>query len=276
MKKQFVFLILFGLLLNISCKKDKKEEADLEGSCQDFDLTFFSIKDDRELGAQVEAEILASPAQYPVLDSASNVSLYGHLYRIRDKILNSGKVKHKDNFSWKLYVIDDDTTLNAFCTPGGYIFVYTGLIRYLNSEDALAGVLGHEIAHADRRHSTKSMTRQYGINTLISIVAGNNQSSVATIASNIASLGYSRCHEGEADDYSVLYLSGTNYICSGGAKFFEQIEEDGGSSVPEFLSTHPDPGNRIGNYYAEAEKLSCNTTIPAIDADYQGLLNSLP
>jgi predicted Zn-dependent protease len=275
MKKQLVYLIVLGLLLTFSCKKDK-EEGDIEGGCQEFDLSLFSINDDKELGAQVEAEILANPTQYPVIDSASNVTLYGHLYRIRDKILNSGHVERKDDFKWKLYVIDDDTTLNAFCTPGGYIFVYTGLIRYLNSEDALAGVLGHEIAHADRRHSTKSMTRQYGINTLISIVAGNNENMIATLANNISSLSYSRCHEGEADDYSVLYLSGTNYICSGGAEFFEKIEEDGGSEVPEFLSTHPDPGNRIANYYAEAEKLSCNTTTPAIDANYQGLLNSLP
>ena len=53
--------------------------------------------------------------------------------------------------------------LNAFCTPGGYIYVYTGLIKYLDNEAQLAGVLGHEIAHADLRHVTDQLTEQYGV-----------------------------------------------------------------------------------------------------------------
>ena len=62
------------------------------------------------------------------------------------------------DFDWELKIIHDDETLNAFCAPGGYIYVYTGLIKFLAHEDNLAGVIGHEIAHADLRHSTQQLT----------------------------------------------------------------------------------------------------------------------
>jgi len=71
--------------------------------------------------------------------------------------------KHKDDFAWQVKIIDDPETLNAFATPGGYIYVYTGLIKFLDTEDQLAGVMGHEIAHADLRHSTRQMTSSYGV-----------------------------------------------------------------------------------------------------------------
>ena len=66
-----------------------------------------------------------------------------------------------------LRIIHDDSTLNAFCTPGGYIYIYTGILKFLDSEDEFAGVLGHEIAHADLRHSTRQMTKQYGVQILL-------------------------------------------------------------------------------------------------------------
>ena len=69
-------------------------------------------------------------------------------------------------------LIDDDKTLNAFCTPGGFIYVYTGLIKFLDSEDQLAGVMGHEIAHAALRHSTRQMTKVYGVQTLLQVATG--------------------------------------------------------------------------------------------------------
>ncbi len=132
-------------------------------------INLFSLEDDRRLGAQVNQEILSNPGQYPVLPEAGNAEAYRYIRGITQKILNSGKVEHRDEFAWEVRIIKDDNTLNAFCTPGGYIYVYTGLIKYLDSEEQLAGVMGHEIAHADRRHSTKQMTQTYGVQGLAAI-----------------------------------------------------------------------------------------------------------
>jgi predicted Zn-dependent protease len=57
---------------------------------------------------------------------------------------------HSKDFSWRIRIIANDSVLNAFCTPGGYIYFYTGILKYLESEDQLAGVMGHEMAHAEK------------------------------------------------------------------------------------------------------------------------------
>ncbi|MBK6640601.1 MAG: M48 family metalloprotease [Bacteroidetes bacterium] len=130
-------------------------------SCQsrDGDFTIFSPEEDLTLGSQMAAAIDADPENYPILAPAKHPKLYKHLEGIRDKILASDDLFHRNDFSWQLRVIDNDTIYNAFCTPGGFIYVYTGLIRYVESEDELAGILGHEIAHGDLRHGTDQMTK---------------------------------------------------------------------------------------------------------------------
>ncbi len=238
------------------------------------DLNLFTIDQDKELGQQVAQEIANNPQEYPVLDSMSNQKVYKYLYDMRDKILASGKVEHKDDFVWQLRIINDSETKNAFCTPGGYIYVYTGLMKYLDSEEQLAGVLAHEIGHADLRHSTRQMTKLYGVQTLIGILAGDREM-VKQVTTSIVGLKFSRNHETEADKASVTYLCPTDYDAAGGAKFFEKIQNDGGAGVPEFLSTHPSPENRIEFFYTHKTQLGCTGT-ETYEARYRQMVNLLP
>ncbi len=254
-------LVLFTLFLFNSCKKSGG-------------VNIFSLEDDKKLGLQVSQQIESDPGQYPVLSESTYPESYTYIKALRDRILNSGQLQHKDDFVWQVKIIKDDNTLNAFCTPGGYIYVYTGLIKYLDTEDQLAGVMGHEIAHADRRHSTAAMTTEYGITTMFEIVLGKNQGALSTLAANLLQLKYSRNHETDADEQSVLYLSGTPYQCNGAAGFFEKIESSGGSNGPEFLSTHPNPDNRIENINAKSTALGCSTTPSGFN--YTDFKNSLP
>jgi beta-barrel assembly-enhancing protease len=243
----------------------------------DRSFNIFTISDEKTLGLQVSNEIASDPATYPLLSETQYPQAYTYLRNLRDKILAGGKVFYKNEFAWELYIIEDDNTLNAFCTPGGYIYVYTGLIKYLDSEDELAGVLGHEMAHADRRHSTDQLTRVYGIGTLISIVLGNNQNQLTDIAQNLLTLGFSRSDETEADKYSVIYLCPTNLNATGAAGFFEKIEAQGGTNIPQFLSTHPNPDNRIAkiNAVESDEGLTCSGSLTN-DAAYAAFKASLP
>jgi predicted Zn-dependent protease len=239
-------------------------------------INLFSIEQDKEFGAQTAAEIARNPGQYPVLSEQQNAYAYQYLRGIRDRILNSGKVEHKADFNWDVYIIKDDTTLNAFCTPGGHIYVYTGLIKYLDTEDQLAGVMGHEIAHADKRHTTRSMTTQYGYDVLLGIVLGKNQGALTQIATQLVNLKYSRSHESEADQYSVVYLCPTGYKSDGAAGFFEKLLASGnGGGTPEFLSTHPNPDNRVQAIQERAQKDKCNTQ-PLANSEYQKFKSSLP
>lgn len=182
-----------------------------------------------------------------------------------DKILNSGEVQYRNEFAWDVHIIQDDSVLNAFATPGGYIYVYSGLIKYLDKEDDLMGVLGHEIAHADLRHSIRTMQKVYGAQLLLQIVTGKSDSKITEIAKDLAlglgQLAFSREFESEADDQSVVYLSATAYECDACAAFFKKLESQGsGSKTPEFLSTHPSDQSRIDAITEKAQEIGCDTT----------------
>jgi predicted Zn-dependent protease len=238
-------------------------------------INIFSVEDDKALGAQIDAEISADPVNYPILKENDYPEAYALIYDIRDKILDAGEVYYKNDFPWQVKIIKDDNVLNAFCTPGGYIYVYTGLIKYLDNEAELAGVLGHEIAHADLRHVTDQLTEQYGISMLLSLLLGQNGSVLGDIAFNLSSLAFSRGDESQADEYSVIYLCPSDYTAYGAAGFFEKIEAEGGVNIPEFLSTHPSPENRIEDIYAVYDELGCDGTETYIDR-YQDLIDALP
>ena len=180
----------------------------------------------------------------------------------------------KTEFPWRIRIIKDDSTLNAFCAPGGYIYIYTGILKYLEAEDQLAGVLGHEMGHADLRHSTRQLTKMYGVQTLIGLIAGDREL-VRQVTSSLIGLSFSRTHEKEADECSVRYLCPTHYNSDAGALFFEKISKDGGASPPQILSTHPDPGNRVEAYRAHKQTYGCIGELNHAER-YQKMIQTLP
>jgi len=220
-----------------SCSKDDNT---------DTTFNIFSVADDISFGNQLKDEVESNPADFPILDKVQYSDAYQQVYRIRDSILAAGNLIYADKFDWEVDIIRNDSVLNAFCAPGGYICVYTGIIKYLDNEAQFAGVMGHEMAHADRRHSTDQLTKAYGIQILLGIILGNNPSQLAEItaglAAGVATLAFSRGAENEADEYSVRYLYPTAYDARGVGGFFQKI--DASNYPPTFLSTHPHPDNR--------------------------------
>ncbi|MBO0356596.1 M48 family metalloprotease [Hymenobacter sp. BT186] len=219
----------------------------------------FSVQQDIDLGAQVARQTDSLyRAKGQLLARSSNARAYQLLDGVVKRVLDNGNLKYRTQFPWDVQIIKDDATQNAFATPGGHIYVFSGLIKFLDNENQLAGVLGHEIAHADRRHSSQLMQKQYGIGLLTSIVLGNNPNQLVQLASGIGQLKFSRTYEVEADKYSTIYLNGTRYYaCDGAAGFFIKAEKQGGGGTPEFLSTHPNPGSRVTNIQKSAQQLGC-------------------
>jgi predicted Zn-dependent protease len=250
----------------------------LVSSCdknQNFNL--LSVEEDKKLGLQVSQEIASKPAEYPLLDEVAYAGAYQYLRaNITDKLLNSGKLAYRNEFAWQIKIINDKNVKNAFCTPGGYIYVYTGLIKYLYKEDELAGVMGHEIAHADLRHTSRQLTKTYGYQFVINAILGQNAAAIATLAVGLKNLQNSREFEREADDKSVELLSATPYACNGTAGFFEKLIADGNTSnTPQWLSTHPNPDNRVEAINEKANKLGCSKT-PVSPSNYEQFKASLP
>ncbi|MDQ3392836.1 MAG: M48 family metalloprotease [Bacteroidota bacterium] len=263
---RYIYLIIFSCSLLLSC--DKTGEP------------FSTIEEDKKIGLQVADEIEANPDDYPLLDEAAHPFAYTYLRNMAKEVLNSGHVKYKDEFVWQIKIIHDDSVLNAFAAPGGYLYFYTGLIKYLDKADDLAGVMGHEIAHADKRHSLKQIERQMGLNALISLALGNDpgqiQEIAASLAGNLTLLQFSRDAETEADMASVEYLAETPYQCNGAFSFFQKlIDGKQAGSTPTFLSTHPNPENRIQEINNKAQEMGCSI-VPLNPPSYQDFKNSLP
>ncbi|MBI3123097.1 MAG: M48 family metalloprotease [Ignavibacteriales bacterium] len=217
-------------------------------------LNIFPVEQDVALGSEFALQLQNSSKDYPVYN---NPAVKNYItQKIFQPILQSPDVLYKNVFKYNLEIIKNDTILNAFAVPGGPVYVYTGLLKYLDSEAALAGVLGHEIAHAERRHATNRMTKQMGIQMLTQLVLGQNPSQTAMIVSNLFTgmtlLANSRADEDESDQVSMKYLQATKYYPGAVKFFFEKMRDDGkvekgGQGISVFLSTHPDPIARIAS-----------------------------
>ncbi len=271
--------IVLTILFFIACKKNATDKCGgTEGGPGGLVSLLTSKSDDIIMGLASVKQIESNPGVYPLLDSAAYPKAYGHIYRITNNILKSGNVSSKNDFVWRVRIIKNDSTLNAFCTPGGFIYVYTGIIKYLENETQLAGVMGHEIAHADRRHGAKQMIQQYGISALLSILSDTSGSNslLTTLAANLLFLKYSRNDETEADNYSVRYLYGTDYDPRGAKYFFEKLVASGQTGgTPAFLSTHPDPGDRVSNINTLWDCLGAKSG-QTFNSQYLDFKNSLP
>jgi predicted Zn-dependent protease len=248
--KPWLFLALLTTLGTAACSGDG------DG------VVLFSVEDDKALGEQVARQTDSTyntQGKLLVRSDAANQRTYALLDEVVNKVLNSGQLQYRNEFPWDVKIIDDDEVQNAFATPGGHIYVFSGLIKFLETEDQLAGVLGHEIAHADRRHTSRALQQEFGVSFLLSLLLGENPNQLAQIATSLGQLRFSREFEVEADDYSVRYLNATTYACDGAAGFFDKAAKQNATSTPEFLSTHPNPDNRVEAISARATELGCKS-----------------
>jgi predicted Zn-dependent protease len=153
-------------------------------------------------------------------------------------------------WAWEVNVISS-AEVNAWCMPGGKMAVYTGLIEKLKvTDDELAAVMGHEIAHALREHGRERASQAAGQSILLGVAGaavGLGQSSVqlAQIVTDVTfNLPNSREHEVEADRIGVELAARAGYDPRAAATLWQKMGSVGGSAPPQFLSTHPAPQNR--------------------------------
>jgi predicted Zn-dependent protease len=162
------------------------------------------------------------------------------------------------------FTVMDDPTVNAFALPGGYIFVTRGILTHMNSEAELATVVGHEIGHVTARHSVQQMTRQQIAQ--IGLVAGAIASE--KIAQNLGAISqglgilflkYGRDDEAQADGLGFRYALHDGYDVRKMVDMFqilERVSARAGQRIPEWQSSHPDPGNRIAATRARLAKVT--------------------
>jgi len=215
-------------------------------------FTLVSESQEIQMGREAAPQITASMGSVPDPELQSYVSDMG---------LGMAARSERPSLPWEFTVLDDPL-VNAFALPGGYIFVTRGILAYMRSEAELAGVLGHEIGHVTARHSVSQISRQQ----LLDLGTGVGMILSPTVRANAALLGQSlqlvtlkfgRDAEMESDDLGLRYMTGLGYDPRHHASVFVMLGEvsggDGSSTVPGWLSTHPNPEDREGRILAQIE-----------------------
>lgn len=155
-------------------------------------------------------------------------------------------------WEWSVAIIDDPETLNAWCMAGGRMAIYTGIIDKLElNDDEIAQIMGHEISHALANHTAEQMSRAIAINAGLMAVsaAAEDEKGVALTGAALAAklaleLPNSRTAESEADRIGIELATRAGYKPEAAVSLWQKMEKVGGNGPPQFLSTHPSPGNR--------------------------------
>jgi predicted Zn-dependent protease len=208
-------------------------------------LNLLSESQEVELGKQAKAEAEQAYGVYK-----EKPQLNGYVEDIGKQLATKSD---RPNLPWS-YEIVDDASVNAFALPGGPIFITRGILAHLNSEAQMAAVLGHETGHVAARHSANQMSKAQvaqlglGIGSVISPVV-SSAAQVAGVGLQVLFLKFSRDDETQADELGFRYMTKVGYDPNEMIPLFEMLDrvskEAGAGKTPEWLQTHPDPGNRL-------------------------------
>jgi predicted Zn-dependent protease len=205
------------------------------------------------MGQESHPEVLA---QFGAVD---NAALQEYVTRIGNDL---AKVSHRPALPWHFTVVDDPV-VNAFAVPGGYIYLTRGILEHMNNEAEMAGVLGHEIGHVTARHSVTQISQ--GQLMSLGLGLGSVFSSrfrqvggLAQMGLEVLMLKYSRDHERQGDQLGLEYMAKCGYDPMQISKFFQVfmgMSEESGQSIPNWLSSHPSPPDRIERTIADGSRI---------------------
>lgn len=170
---------------------------------------------------------------------------------------NNGYASELENFSWEFNLVKEKS-VNAFAMPGGKVVIYSGLLPVTQTEEALAVVVGHEIAHVIAQHSSERLSQQLALQYGGAIAGGllGNSQVAQQLGQTVFGLGaqygvmmpYARKQEYEADEIGLIVMAMAGYNPQTAVPFWTRMAQSGGGAqVPEFLSTHPTDSKRIAN-----------------------------
>jgi predicted Zn-dependent protease len=211
-------------------------------------LTLVSEEQAQSASAQAYTQTLSEAQKQGKL--STDAALNARVKRITDRLIVQAGNMYAPSRQWKWSVaVIDEPALNAWCMPGGKMAIYTGIIEKLKlTDDEIGQIMGHEIAHALLGHGRERMSRAIAMQggmTLGSIVAGRDLSGLAPVADIALTLPNSRAGETEADRYGLELAARAGFDPRSAVRLWEKMSASGKGSPPQFLSTHPSPGNRI-------------------------------
>jgi beta-barrel assembly-enhancing protease len=229
-------------------------------SCDLFGVAgalLISEQDETQVGTEFNLQLSSSDSaksEYPIYvpKTKADTVFRDYVVNLAQEVLDGIPKDEKPSYKFKFTLIDKDVE-NAFAVPGGYVYIYTGIIKKMENESELAGVLGHEIAHVTQHHYRDAMAKQAGLSLLVQALVDDNSSQITQLVAgslfSLASLKVSRGNESEADHYGTIYLGNTGRNPLGIATFFDRMKD----ASLDWTSTHPAPATRVEDVKAEVK-----------------------
>lgn len=224
-----------------------------------------------ELGKEVVKEIESTET---VLN---NAQVQNYVSIIGNKI---AKVCDRKDVKYTFKVLDNEE-INAFACPGGFIYIYKGLMKKMDNEAQLAAVLAHEVGHVVARHSVKRLQAIYGYSIVMEVALGDKMSNAARqmidAATGVVLLGYGRENEYQADEYGILYAKKAGYNPRGMIQVFEKFKQMEGqppNTFQKLLMSHPPASDRISNGNREIQTVG-GTGLPYYESEYVAIRSLL-
>lgn len=232
----------------------------------------YKVEDDVRLGRQAANEV---EQQFPVLndhDATNYVSRVGE--RLVARIPSQFR---QPRFDYRFKIVNA-RDLNAFALPGGPMYINRGMIEAARNEGEMAGVMAHEISHVALRHATAQATKQSSAKSVLgqlglilggAILGGQTGAAVGGLIAQGWMTKYSREYETQADTLGAQIMADAGYDPRDLANVFQTIARQGGSGAPEWLSSHPDPGNRYNRINQMAANMRVSPNPIKMTADFE-------
>ncbi len=254
--------------------------ASVVTACRKTDeLTDFTEEDEILLGEKL-SQIINQDAEYNVIPQEGNTIPYGYVNSRLAELTGSSAISKSEEFTWTIAIMDDESR-RAFALPGGYLYVSSGMIFFLENEDQFSGLLAHLIAHIDQSHMTETLFFKYGVNNLRSITRSGEEESLREIIQDLdlsgSFLEISRSNEIQADTLAISLLSATDQSCDSEALVFFRILNVQADKQAAFIGAHNLIPERVEDIEGVVADRGCNTLVDDESATrFRSFRNSLP
>ena len=208
------FTFIIGTLLFLSCEKPDEVIS--------IDIDEFTPEHQVTIGKHMKERMLEMPTVYPLLGKNSHECAYERPEELFRTLVNTATIQNRKTFNWELHIIENEDIQNAFTLPGGYVFIYTGLLKFAKTESELLAILGSEIVYADKEYTLNTLKASYGKLVLSDLSLGKKVPTLTEIVTDLPLVEYEEEVVLQADSILLSIICPFRYDAAGLQNFVEQ------------------------------------------------------
>ncbi len=203
-------LSLLLILISFLCFSCEKKDKLIERIVEEFE-----VADHILIGETMSAQIKEMPEEFKILDNVRYKDAYIYVNKLLGTLKLTSVVRHREDFDWEVTILHDDQKRTAFTLPGGKIYIYTGLLKFLQAEHELMAVLGNEIAYADKELSAINLRETYGGVFIGKITIGDEIPELPEVLAGYPQMKYLEEAVMIADEYAIELICPFQYDIAG-------------------------------------------------------------